>query len=78
MEIKEEYNFDGLKSECWGGALDTLEKVEKAGKENDLLSFMETCIFYDDLPTITDVNDFLAFDEDFILQSLGITEEEEN
>ena len=76
LEVKQEMNFEDLKRNCWSGALNTLSTIEEKGKEEELMNYLED-IFYDSTPTMTDLNDFLWFDDESIYDALGIAEEEE-
>ena len=76
MEIKDDYGFDDLRRAVWSGAVDTMETVEKAGKENELMQLLEI-EFDNDTPTLTQVNDFLWFESDFIYEELDIAEDED-
>lgn len=78
MEIKKEYSFEDLKNECWGGADYILKWVEDNGVEDTFMDYLQTAIFCDDIPTLTEVNDFLRFEDDYIKESMQpFTEEEE-
>ena len=74
MEIKKDYNFNDLKKNSWSGAIDTLETIEENEKEEELMTLLENT--FEDVPTETEVNDFLWFDDDFIFEKLGIIREE--
>lgn len=74
MEIKKDYNFNDLKKNSWSGAIDTLETIEENEKEKELMTLLENT--FEDVPTETEVNDFLWFDDDFIFEELGIIREE--
>lgn len=74
MEIKKDYNFNNLKRNSWSGAIDTLETIEENEKEEELMQLLENT--FADIPTETEVNDFLWFDDDFIFEELGIEVEE--
>lgn len=74
MEIKKDYNFNDLKKNSWSGAIDTLEIIEENEKEEELMALLENT--FEDVPTETEVNDFLWFDDDFIFEELGIIREE--
>ena len=79
MYIKEDLSFKDLKDRCWQGAVDTLETIEEAGKEEELMNYLEDLFNADGnkVPTMTDINDYLWFDEE-LLNDLGINEDEEN
>lgn len=74
MEIKKDYNFNDLKKNSWSGAIDTLETIEENEKEEELMTLLENT--FEDVPTETEVNDFLWFDDDFIFEELGTIREE--
>lgn len=73
MEIKKEISFEDLKDVCWMGAIDTLEKIEEEGKEEKLMQLLDS--IFEKIPTETEVNDFLWFEDDFIFEQLDIEEE---
>ena len=74
MEIKKDYDFEDLKRNSWSGAINTLEKIEENEKEEELMQLLEYT--FETVPSETEVNDFLWFDDDFIFEELGIKEEE--
>lgn len=74
MEIKKDYSFNDLKENSWSGAINTLTTIEENGKEEELMALLEYT--FEDVPTETEINDFLWFDDDFIFEELGIKEEE--
>lgn len=76
MEIKDEFDFRDLMNKCWSGAKDTLNMIEDKGYEDELMSHLED-VFYGDIPTMTEVNDYLWSEEDAIKEALGIFELEE-
>lgn len=76
MEIKNDYGFEDLRDNCWSGAIDTLDRVEEEGKEEELMDLLEE-VFEGDIPTLTEVNDYLRFEDDEIFERLEIKEEEE-
>ena len=76
MYIKEEYSFNDLMNKCWSGAIDTLKEVEENGMEEDLMNLIKECFEFD-IPTLTEVNDLLWFEDKFIFERLGINENEE-
>lgn len=74
MEIKQDYDFYDLKDEVWEGAVDTLDRIENEGKQDELMEFLES--YFMDIPTMTEVNDLLWFESDYIFESLGMEVEE--
>lgn len=73
MYVKIEMDYRTLKNNSWSGALDTLKDIEEADKEDELMYLLEE-IFNGDIPTETEVNDFLWFERDYIYESLGLDE----
>ena len=74
MEIKKEINgFYELADMVWSGAVDTIADIQNANKENEFMNFLEM-VFCDDVPTDTEVNDFIWFERDYIYENIGLTE----
>lgn len=76
MEIKQDMDFGDLKRQCWGQATKILEEISDADKEDALMSYLEE-IFYSDIPTLTEVNDVLAFDWENVYESIGMAKWDE-
>ena len=76
ITVKNEMDFNDLMNNCWSGAVDTLQVIEENGKEEELMLLLDE-IFLESIPTLTEVNDILWFDDEMIFESLGIIEEEE-
>lgn len=68
-----EMNFTDLLDSCWSGAIDILEYIKEHGKEEELLALISELDMHD----LGEINDFLRFDDEYIFESLGITEEDE-
>ena len=76
MEIKDDYSVYDLMCVCWSGAEETLKRIIHYDMEDDfVLLFEET--WGEQIPTLTEVNDWLRFDDEEILNYLGIGYEEE-
>lgn len=74
MEIRKEINdFYALADMVWSGAVDTIADIQNANKEDEFMNFLEA-VFCDEVPTDTEVNDFIWHDRDYIYESLGLTE----
>ena len=67
---KEVYDFDTLYDNSWSGAVDTLDTIRENEKEEELMQLLE--ITFEEIPSETEVNDFLWFEGDFIFGELGI------
>lgn len=61
--------------EAWSGAKDTKKRIIEEGKAEEFDSLIEE--LYPDGIDETHLNDILWFDEEWVYESLGITEEEE-
>lgn len=74
MEVKKEIsNFWELKENSWSGALDTLKDIENADKEDELMQLLEDVFAgREEVPTETDVNDFLWFEREYIYENVGL------
>ena len=76
MEIRKEINgFYELADMVWSGAVDTIVDIQSANKENEFMDFLEM-VFMDreELPTDTEVNDFIWFERNYIYENIGLTE----
>ena len=74
MEIRKEINdFYALADMVWSGATDTIADMQNTNKEDEFMNFLEA-VFCDEVPTDTEVNDFIWFDRDYIYENLGLTE----
>lgn len=74
MEIRKEINgFNELADMVWSGAVDTIADIQNANKEDEFMNFLEA-IFCDEVPTDTEVNDFIWFERDYIYENIGLTE----
>ena len=74
MEIRKEINsFYELADMVWSGAVDTIADIQNANKENELMNLLEE-VYCDEIPTDTEVNDFLWFERDMIYEHCGLDE----
>jgi gp187 len=58
----------------WSGAISTYNTIQEAGKEEEFESLIEE--LYPNGIEETQLNDILWFESDYILESLGLSEEE--
>ena len=75
MNIIHDYSFNDLQQHCWSGAIDTLNRIAEEDKEEEFMNLIDE--IYVSTPTITDVNDLLRFENDWIYEQLKIEEDEE-
>ena len=73
MTIKTETNLRNFKA--WSGAIETKELIISLGLEEEFEGLIDE--LYPEGLTDTQLNDLLWFDSDWILETLGIKEEEE-
>ena len=74
MEIRKEINdFYALADMVWSGAVDTIADIQNTNKEDEFMNFLEA-VFCDEIPTDTEVNDFIWFERDYIYENIGLTE----
>ena len=73
MKVYQEISFEDF--DAWSGAVDTKEKIIDAEKAEEFEALVEE-LFPNGIDA-TELNDFLWFDDDYILEILGITEEDE-
>ena len=75
IEVKKELNFENIKEMAWSGAVYTINIIDDNGKGNEFMQLLTE--IFTETPTDTDINDFLWHDSDYILDTLGITDDEE-
>ena len=74
MKIRREINsFHELADMVWSGATDTIADIQNANKEDEFMIFLEG-VFCDEVPTDTEVNNFIWHDRDYIYENIGLTE----
>ena len=68
--------FDELYKNSWSGALDTLNDIQNAGKEEELMQHLEEVFMYidGDIPSETDLNDYLWHDRESVYGAVGLNE----
>lgn len=74
MEIKRYFTFYDLIDECWGGAISTLDTIREHDKQDEFMQLLQE--IFEEIPDLTQVNDFIAFDDNYIFEILEINEEE--
>ena len=67
MYIKKEItSFEELKENSWSGAVDTLNRIEELGLEDEFMDILEEFFDFElstnETPTETEVNDFIWFE----------------
>ena len=75
LSIVKEVNDFYLRNELWSGAIDTFNIIAENNKIYELMDLLEE--LYPDPVYITTINDLLWFEDDWILEQLGIDSEDE-
>jgi len=74
MKYTQEFNVDAFP--WWSGAKDTIAEVRKAKKMDELQAHIEEA-FIEEVPTATQLNDYVWFNRENICRVLGISDDEE-
>ena len=77
IQVTSELDFNDLMSQCWSGAVDTLNRIYDKNMEDDFMDLLNE-IFECMSPTLTEVNDYIWFESDEIFEYLGISEDDED
>lgn len=75
IEIRKELNFEDIKDMSWSGAIDTINTIDDYGKGEEFMQLLTE--IFTEIPTETEINDFLWFESDYIFNTLGITNDNE-
>ena len=70
MFVKNDLDFNDLENECWE-CDSVLDAISENNREEEFMDLLEEQ-FGGDIPTMTEVNDFIRFEDDFIFDALGI------
>lgn len=74
--VQQEFDKYDLEKNLWSGAIDTWEHIEKAGKGEQAIAFLNE-IFCDRVPTLTEINDLLWFEPETVYEAIGLNEDGE-
>ena len=71
-------DFDADTFEWWSGARDTVDRIRNAGLMDAFQEHLEEVFgMYDDMPSDTDLNDYVWFEADSIYAAIGLADEDE-
>lgn len=73
MEIRMEIGINELYDMSWSGGRDTLDNIFEHDKEEELMNLLEE-VFCDEVPSDTEVNDFLWLERSMIYEHCGLDE----
>ena len=65
--------YRDLENVCWGQALNVLQEIYDNDYEEELIEHL-TEIFADNIPTLTELNDYIAYDWETIYDAIGLKE----
>ena len=76
--VKKELDFNDIVKETWCCEF-VLDAIEKAEKEESFMAHLEEIFFMNDseIPTMTELNDYIRFETDTIFECLGLNEDGE-
>ena len=74
ITISEEVNAYELKDRLWSGAEDTMQKIIDAGKEETFFAIIQDMYCGKDSIDLTELNDILRFEEDTVMEWLGLND----
>lgn len=79
MRIQEDLTFYDLQDRVWGNAIQVLDEVLGQDKEDEFMDYIEM-VFADDEnpPTMTQLNDFISYDWEYIYQNIGMECDEDD
>ena len=81
MFIKREIDWEYISKNSWSGAVEVVREIERQGREKEawdvITSYMDAAAVDGDLPTETDVNDFVWFELADIMNLYGDSKEED-
>ena len=70
-------NYRDLENVCWGQALNVLQEIYDNDYEEELIEHL-TEIFSDNMPTLTELNDYISYDWEQIYKAIGFKECKDN
>ena len=75
ITVKQEMGFNEILNTAWGQAVDVLKEIQKAGMENELMTYLED-IFNEGVDR-TELNDLLAYDWEWVYSQIGMPSKDE-
>ena len=76
MIVRKEVNFYDIRESAWGVATFTLNTIEDHDKEQEFMDLLDE--LYPNGADETELNDFIAFEDDYIFECLGITDDDDD
>ena len=73
ITVKQEMGFNEILNTAWGQAVDVLKEIQKAGMEDELMTYLED-IFNEGVDR-TELNDLLSYDWEWVYSQIGMPSE---
>ena len=73
ITVNEEMGFNEILNTAWGQAVDVLKEIQKAGMEDELMTYLED-IFNEGVDR-TELNDLLSYDWEWVYSQIGMSSE---
>ena len=70
-------DYRDLENVCWGQALNVLQEIYDNDYEEELIEYL-TEIFSDNMPTVTELNDYISYEWEQIYKAIGFKECKDN
>ena len=71
MEIRIDMGINEIYDMSWSGGRDTLDDIFEHDREEELMNLLEE-VFFNEIPSDGEVNDFLWFERDMIYEHCGL------
>ena len=68
-------DYRDLENVCWGQALNVLQEIYDNDYEEELIEYL-TEIFSDNMPTLTELNDYISYEWEQIYKAIGFKEQQ--
>ena len=69
-------DYRDLENVCWGQALNVLQEIYDNDYEEELIEYL-TEIFSDNMPTLTELNDYISYEWEQIYKAIGFKEQQQ-
>ena len=73
ITVKQEMNFDNIRRNAWGQAVEVLDEIYKAGMQNELMAYLED--IFNEGVDIVELNDLLSYDWEWVYSQIGMPSE---
>ena len=70
-------DFKDLEWLCWGQATNILQEIYDNDLEEELMEYLSE-LFADDMPTLTELNDYISYEWEEIYKAIGLKECKDN